>query len=397
MTGGCSLCCPVCDRVLDAGEPCPAHPAAGPPTLTFDADVLREEYNPTETARQDIWRYEAFLPVESNSPVTLGEGGTDLVGADALGSELGVNLSLKREGANPSGSTKDRGSSVLTTYARVAGHGTVACASTGNAAASLAAYAARAGLECSLFVPENIPAAKALQPRAYGADLVTVKGDYSTAYETCQQRVNDQGWLDRSAGATVFPDAGARTLGYELAEQTDRPDWVVVPVGNGGTIAGVGRGLETFQEVGLVPDTPRLLGVQAEGAATIHGAVEEQGSRVTADGSGRNQADRLKKAGSERTCADSIDVTEPHRGESACEVIIESGGTTVTVDDGAIQDSLVRLPRTEGVFAEPASAAGIAGLATAVERGIVDRGDRVVAVITGTGFKDTEAVTDSLE
>lgn len=347
--------------------------------VVYDRDTIRDQFDPTKPIT-DQWRYAPFLPVDRNMAVTLGEGGTDLVEAPTLSESLGVDLSLKLEGANPTGSTKDRGSSVLVTYARQHGSERVACASTGNAAASLAAYAARGSVPCRLFVPDGVPDAKAVQPLVYGADVEAVDGTYDDAYRRCRETVAADGWVDRSAGASPYTAAGARTLGYELADQTTAvPDWIVVSMGNGGTIAGAWRGFEAFEDLGFVEGTPRMLGVQAETAPAIHGAVHDEG--VTCGGS---------------TCADSIDVGTPHRQAAAEAAIRESDGTSVTVTDDGIRQSILRLGRTEGVFVEPACGAAIAGIVTAREDGTIDSGDRVVAVMTGSGLKDTATARRAL-
>ncbi|MFC7133928.1 MULTISPECIES: threonine synthase [Salinibaculum] len=362
--------CRDCGTVLTDGQ---SHPCDGDLTLVHDHGRVRENFEPEDGDPDDHWRYAPLLPVDPTNAVSLGEGGTALVDAPTLGDGLGVDLSLKLEGANPTGSTKDRGSSVLVTYAREAGAETVACASTGNAAASLAAYAARSSLSCRLFVPDDVPDAKAVQPLVYGASVEAVDGSYDDAYDRCRTGASEDGWVDRSAGASPYTAAGARTLGYELAEQTAAPDWVVVPMGNGGTIAGAWAGFETFADLGFVEGTPRMLGVQAEGAPAIHESMQDG---PTEDGDGT-------------TCADSIDVGTPHRLADARAAIRDSGGASVTVTDDAIQQFTARLGREEGVFVEPACAAAAAGIETARERGTVDAGDTVVAVMTGSGLKDT--------
>ncbi len=342
---------------------------------------LREQFDPQGTP-DDHWRYAPFLPVDSTAAVTLGEGGTDLVSAPTLGTKRDIDLSLKLEGANPTGSTKDRGSSVLLTHARESGAETVACASTGNAAASLAAYAARGSLDCRLFVPDGIPDAKALQPRMYGADVQTVDGSYDDAYQRCRTVTQTDGLVDRSAGASPYTAAGERTLGYELADQTTTvPDWVVVPMGNGGTIAGVWDGFATFADLGFVSGTPQMLGVQAESAPAIHEQVQAE-TTVETDGD---------------TCADSIDVGTPHRGEDARTALRDSGGSSVIVSDEKIRDATLELGRKEGVFVEPACAAALAGIDAALAAGTIDPGERVVAVMTGSGLKDTSAARQTLE
>jgi threonine synthase len=370
--------CDECGTRLAGGE---AHFCAGSSLrIVHDEARVRETFDP-DGRPDDQWRYAPLLPVEAEAAVTLSEGGTALVDAPTLGAGLGVDLSLKLEGANPTGSTKDRGSSVLVTRARAADAETVACASTGNAAASLAAYAARGSLACHLFVPSDVPEAKAVQPRVYGADVEAVDGSYDDAYDRCRTVAGESGWVDRSAGASPYTAAGARTLGYELADQTTAvPDWVVVPMGNGGTIAGAWAGFETFATLDFVPDAPRMLGVQSERAAAIH---------ESAAGAGGGEPGE--------TCADSIDVGTPHRRDDALAAIRDSGGTSVTVSDDAIQDATIRLGRTEGVFVEPACAAAIAGIERARADGTIDRGDTVVAVMTGSGLKDTSTARQALD
>lgn len=385
--------CPHCERQYDGSESCcPAHGDSPTPEerpsleLSFDFDVLREQFDSIREERplneaHSLWRYAPFFPVDGTNPVTLGEGGTDLIRASTLGDQLDIGLWLKLEGENPTGSAKDRGSTVVATHARERGQEVVACASTGNAAASIAAYAARAGLECVLFVPETTPEAKAIQPRVYGASVTRVDGGYDAAVRACRTRVTADGWLDRSAGASPYAPAGAQTLGYELAEQRPDADWVVVPMGNGGTLAGVWNGLRTFERLGYLDTLPKMLGVQATAASAIHDSFH-----------GKTAPTETR----ETTCADSIDVRQPHRRQEACEALTASNGTSVLVTDEEIRSALVQLGHAEGVFAEPASASTLAAVATARERGYIDTGDQVVAVITGTGLKDTASAMESI-
>lgn len=373
----------ICSRCGDPVSAPPHHDCAGHPTLELHHDEsVRDALAPTDSIG-DIRRYEPLLPVDSLDGVSLGEGGTDLVDTPSLSEELGVDLSLKLEGANPTGSTKDRGSAVVVAHAVARGDDVVACASTGNAAASVAAYAARSGVACCLFVPERAPDAKAVQPLIYGADVLAVEGTYDDAFDLCNRVTAASGWLDRSAGATPYTDAGARTLGYELAEQpASVPDWVVVPMGNGGTIASAWHGLATYADLDLIEKTPRMLGVQADGTAPIFDAVHDTDS-----------------VGGE-TCADSIDVGTPHRLTDARAAIGDSGGTAVTVSETAIRNATAKLGREEGVFVEPACAAALAGVRRAREDGTIDSGEDVVAVMTGTGLKDTataRSLVDSSE
>jgi len=379
MTAGITLHCPRCERQFAPGGQtrCLEHDEPAVLELSYDIDAMRDQFDP-DFSGSSLWRYRELLPVDGTSPVTLGEGWTDLVAAPTTGAALGVDLSLKLEGNNPTGSAKDRGSTVVATRAQNQECTGVICASTGNAAASIAAYAARGNLDCSLFVPERLPEAKAIQPRVYGADLITVEGSYSDAYEACREHGVESEDTDRSAGTNPYIPAGTQTLGFELAEQAASPDWIAISMGNGGTIADLWQGWRLFERLGYTDGSPQLLGVQAETAATIQ------------DGSGNET-----ETGD--TCADSIDVDEPHRKADAREAIADSGGTAVAVSDESIHESLRLLGSNEGVFAEPASAAAVAGVRQARQQGTIDAGERVVAVITGNGLKDTATAARTLE
>jgi threonine synthase len=412
MREGIELACPRCGRRFCPGRlRCPHHDPAPALDVRYAPGVLREQFDPEQRTRADLWRYRPLLPVTGSGPVTLGEGRTPLVSAPGAGDALDVDLALKLDGANPTGAAKDRGSAVVATYAREADHETVACASTGNAAASIAAYAARGDLDCSLFVPEGLPEAKATQPLVCDADVHAVAGGYGDAHDRCREHVVTEGWLDRSAGATPYAPAGARTLGFELADATRQagataaadPDWVAVPVGNGGTIAAVYRGWRLFADLGYAPDPPKLLGVQAASSPAVSEALADGDRPGPASDGGTAQVDGEDDSALEQecdpvveTCADSIAVDQPHRVRAACRAVEASDGTVVTVPDEAIRDAIRTLGRTEGIFAEPASAAGVAGVAAARERGVVDPGDAVVAVVTGTGLKDPETAADAL-
>lgn len=385
MSEGIAFVCSRCGWERLPGGPsfCPSHSEAGL-ELAYDIEFVRERFDPASRNRTDLWRYAPLLPVERN-PVTLGEGWTDLVDAPTTGDALDIDLRLKLEGANPTGAAKDRGSALVATHAQEVDANRIVCASTGNAAASVAAYAARADLDCSLFVPEQLPEAKAVQPLVYDADLVTVPGGYADAYSRCRACAADNDVVDRSAGASPYTPAGTQTLGFELAEQAPSADWIAVSMGNGGTLADIWQGLALFDRTDYLDDPPRLLGIQAAGCSPIH---EQATDSTTGD---------IERETDSGTCADSIDVTEPHRMRTAMEAIEQSNGATITVADDHIRDALSLLGSNEGVFVEPAGAAAVAGIETAVDRGIVDHGETAVAVLTGNGLKDTATALDAVE
>ena len=397
MTPVEALACERCGRRYAPGDveyTCPAHDGvAGILDVRYDHESVREAaVAATQGPTTDLWTYEPLLPVDGD-PVRLGAGGTDLLEAPALGDVLGVDAVVKNETTNPTGSNKDRGSAVVVSRARQQGHDVVACASTGNAAASLAGYAARAGLDCRIFVPADLPEAKAVQPRLYGATVLGVDGTYADAYELCREVSAERGWYNRNAAMNPYAVEGKRTLGFELAEQAPDADWVVMPMGNGCSLAATWKGLSEFHDLGIIDDPPRMLGVQAEGATAIYDRFVtdfETRSDAVDGGDARSGSDG-------ETTADSIDVGVPHNAGKACRALDASGGDAVVVSDDEIQAAQRLLGESEGIFAEPASAAAIAGVRSAVEDGPVDAGDRVVVVATGTGLKDTASAREAVD
>ncbi|PSP66587.1 threonine synthase [Halobacteriales archaeon QH_8_67_27] len=360
-----ALVCGRCGRRYAPGDveyTCPEHDGVtGILDVRYDYERLRDQVDAVlDGPTDDLWSYEPLLPVDGEG-VRLGAGGTDLLDALALGDALGVDALVKNETTNPTGSNKDRGSAVVVSRARQRDHEVVACASTGNAAASLAGYAARADLEC--------------------------------AYELCREVSADRGWYNRNAAMNPYAVEGKRTLGFELAEQAPAADWVVMPMGNGCSLAGTWKGLREFERLGVLESTPRMLGVQAEGATAIYDQFVTESETVPDGGTGRD----TPRSNDEETTADSIDVGVPHNAGKACRALRESDGDAVVVSDEAIREGQRLLGGCEGVFAEPASAAAVAGVRTARERGVVEHGDRVVVVATGTGLKDTASAQQAVE
>jgi threonine synthase len=378
-----TLECTLCGETYDPDQllyTCPEHEGVrGILDVIYDYDRVAMRFDEPLDGRIDSqWKYRAFLPVEDEStPVTLGEGGTPLLDAPRLGNEFDVDLRVKDDGRNPTGVLKDRATGVSLTKAREFGLDVVTCASTGNAAASLAGFAARGGLDCRLFVPADAPAGKLAQPLVYGADVLGVEGSYDEAYDLSMAVTAQFGWYNRNAAVNPFQVEGKRTVGHELAEQTqhDLPDWLVFSMGDGCTIAGGWKGFREFRDLGFVDDAPKMLGVQAEGASGIHDAFKQH-----------DDVDEVAD-----TVADSIAVGRPRNTVKACRALEESDGDSVLVSDEEILAGEALLGRTEGVYAEPAGAAPVAGVKTAREQGIIEPGESVVVVVTGNGLKDTES------
>lgn len=328
----------------------------------------------------DCWRYRELLPVAPEIPLPhLQVGWTPVYEVPRLARALGVRkLYLKDDGRNPTSSFKDRASSVGVLKAIEFGYREIACASTGNAASSLAGLSAAVGLKSYIFVPERAPEPKITQLLIFGATVFRVKGTYEQAFDLCREACDRFGWYSRNSGTNPYLVEGKKTAGLEIGEQMrDRlPDWVAVSVGDGCTIGGIGKGLREMHELGIIPRVPRLLGVQAEGARPI----------VDAWCSGKD----LVPTGTS-TIADSIAVGTPRNWRRAIREVRDSHGEMIAVDDGAILGAMRLAARSGGVFGEPAGVAGVAGIRKAVEDNIIKSNESVLAVVTGNGLKDIKS------
>jgi threonine synthase len=329
---------------------------------------------------QSLWRYRPLLPISDGGvlpPVQV--GWTPIFSLPDLALGLGIaDLIVKDDGRGPTASFKDRASSVTATRARQLGFEEVCAASTGNAASSFACFSAQLGLRCFIFVPAFAPEAKVAQLLVFGATVFVVEGDYRQTYDLCTAAAEAFGWYNRSAAINPIPVEGKKTGGHEIAEQTAAapPDWVSVSVGDGCTVAGIWKGLQELHRFGVVGSLPRLLATQSAGADPL--------VRAFAEGSESWEPQDAQ------TLADSISVGQPRNGIKALRAVRESGGTFVAVSDESILWAEETLAR-HGVFGEPAGVAGIAGIRTARERGVLGSGDRVLHVVTGSGLKDVKS------
>ena len=362
--------CPTCARLQEPGREVRG-------ILEVQLDELPRSWPEGDLASPAF--LEAFLPIASRDSLPpLPVGGTPLLEAPRLRASLGMpRLWLKDDTRNPSGSTKDRASQLVVAKAREYGLGTIATASTGNAASALAAAAAAAGLHAVVFVPAAAPQAKLVQMLVYGARVVRVAGSYDQAFELCCAACERLGWYNRNTALNPFTVEGKKTAALEIVRQLagEAPDVVIVPSGDGVIISGVAKGFSDLVDAGLLARAPRLLAVQPAGSNAL----------VAALASGAETVEPLPGAAS---VADSLTVEVPRAARLALRRIRSSGGTGVAVDDQAIVAAIGRLAATTGVFAEPAAAAALAGLEAALELGLVDRDERVVLLITGAGLKD---------
>ena len=346
-------------------------------------DIPRETF---ENRRDNIWKYKEFLPVNADNRVSLDEGGTPFCKCEKIGKELGVDLYVKVEGSNPTGSFKDRGMSVGTTKAVDLGVNMVGCASTGNTSASLSAYAARAGLKCAVVLPSGkVALGKLAQAMFHGAKVFAIDGNFDDALKTIPELALD-GELYLLNSINPFRLEGHKTIGFELVHDLgwESPDRVILPVGNAGNISAIWKGITEFRDAGYIKDTPMMTGIQAVNSAPIANAVKAGEDTVT-------------PVENPDTIATAIRIGAPVSSVKAMRAIKESNGTAETVTDDEILDAQKYLARTEGIGVEPASAASIAGLKKLVENGDVDKGERVVCIVTGHVLKDPNVAIDACE
>lgn len=322
-------------------------------------------------ARGLIARYREWLPVGTDDPVvTLGEGSTPLVEAGALSERLGCSVWVKVEGANPTGSFKDRGMTVAVTAAAAEGAKAVVCASTGNTSASAAAYASRAGMLPVVLLPAGrISTGKLAQAIVHGGKVVQVDGNFDDCLDLARQ-LADSYPVALVNSVNDLRLEGQKTAAFEIVDDLgDAPDLHVMPVGNAGNISAYWRGYRQYAAAGHATHTPRMWGFQAAGAAPL-----VLGHRVTAP----------------ETVASAIRIGNPASAHLAIAARDESGGVIEAVTDDQILDAQAYLASREGIFVEPASAAGVAGLLLLHAQGRVDPGQRITVTVTGHGLKDVD-------
>jgi threonine synthase len=371
--------CPRCRGLLEVRHQLP--PQGGPALrATFAArwGVRRG------TLASGVWRYrEVVLPTAATAEIVSSfEGNTPLITSSAVSQWVGVSeLLLKHEGQNPTGSFKDRGMTVGVTQARRIGARAVACASTGNTAAALAAYAALAGLPALVLVPEgHIAAGKLAQALAYGARTLLVRGSFDQCLELADQASERLGvYLLNSVNP--FRLEGQKTIVLEVLQQLgwEPPDWIVLPAGNLGNMAAFGKALSEACAWGLIDRLPRLAAVQAEGAAPFARSFRE----------GFRERHRVEP----HTIATAIRIGNPVSYDRAVRAVRDTNGVVTTARDAEILEAKAVVDAA-GIGCEPASAAAVAGVRRLVGEGVIRGGERVVAVLTGHVLKDPASVTE---
>ena len=329
-----------------------------------------------------VWRYREFLPIEKETEIiTLDEGGTPLYRCDKLAKWAGIKrLYIKFEGANPTGSFKDRGMTLGVTKAKSLKSKAVACASTGNTSASLSAYAARAGLTCYVILPSGkVAMGKLAQALMHGAKVISVKGNFDEALKLVMELSTKMGiYLLNSVNPWRLE--GQKTLAFEVIDQLDHvPEFVAVPMGNCGNISAIWKGFKEFKSAGITDCCPRMYGVQAAGAAPVINMLKE------------NLA-KLEPVKAPETVATAIRIGNPINWPKAVDAIRSSNGLYDSVSDTEIIEAQRLIACLEGIGVEPASAASVAGVKRAANEGLVEADSEIVCVCTGHLLKDPEEV-----
>lgn len=385
-----NLRCVLCGRTHSTKVPytCPECGEDGILDVQYEYSAVRGKLNRkvlTQRSEFSHWRYRELLPIDNDAILPrLQVGWTPTYQDDALARHVGIRtLHIKDDGRNPTGSLKDRASAVGAARALSEGNRVICCASTGNAASSSAGMASSLGLRSVIFVPQRAPEPKLAQLLIFGATVFRVQGAYEDAFRLSQQACQRWGWYNRNCAINPYLIEGKKTVGFEIAEQLGwvPPEWVAVSIGDGCTIAGAWKAFREFRELGLINRTPRMLGVQATGAAPVTNAFQSGKPLcpVTAN-----------------TIADSIAVGVPRNWRKAVLAVRESGGAMVNVTDAEILDAMRYTGRLSGIFAEPAAAASVAGLKRAVSEGIVPEQSSALVVITGSGLKDIRAAQQAV-
>ena len=369
------LVCPLCSRKQETGGV-----TRGVLAVTLD-DCPSKWPEAAASSPEFLIPFWPISSAEYFPPFPVGD--TPLLAVPELLSVLGTpNLQIKDDTRNPSGSTKDRASFLVVAKAKEYGYKTVATASTGNAATALAAVAAASGIRAVVFVPASAPREKLVQMLAYGATVMPIDGTYDEAFELCCAACEEFGWYNRNTALNPFTIEGKKTAALEIARQMtpEAPDVVVVPTGDGVILSGLAKGFDDLVRGGLIDRPPRLIAVQPDESASIaHALITGSESITPVPGA--------------KSVADSLTVEAPRNAIQCLRAIRASGGGGVVVSDDEIVDGIAELAQHTGVFAEPAGAAVLPGLRRALQSGLVDRRERIVLLVTGTGLKDVASAS----
>jgi len=361
----------------------------GPLEVVYDYDRIGKVLTRAaiESRAKNLWRYRELLPVDGEPEMGPFSGFTPLLQAHRLGAEVGLRkLYIKDDTVNhPTLSYKDRVVAVAITKAREFGFTTVSCASTGNLATAVAAHAARAGLRCYIFMPEGVESGKIVGSTIYGAKVITIRGNYDDVNRLCSEIADKYGWAFVNINLRPYYTEGAKTFGFEVAEQLGwrLPDHIVVPTAGGTILPKVAKAFKEFKQLGLIEGSFKIHCAQAAGSAPVIAALHK----------GTDLIQPVKP----NTIAKSIAIGNPADGFYVLKAVRESGGWGDGASDPEILDAIRLLARTEGIFAEPAGGTTLAVTLKLARQGRIKPDETVVVSITGNGYKTLEAVAGIIE
>lgn len=377
--------CSLCSRKHQAGKPWNLCQCGGPLLVCYDLPALRDSWSLDSfaSAPDSMWRYAPVLPVEHESSIiTLGEGMTPLLAARRTGARIGASdLLIKDEGLNPTGSFKARGLSCAVSMCVELGIRKLAAPSAGNAASALAAYAAAAGIEAHIYMPQDVPQANFIECKAYGAQVTLVNGLISDCARIVAERAPREGWFDLSTLKEPYRIEGKKTMGYEVAEQLgwELPDAIFYPTGGGVGMIGMWKAFAEMEAFGWIgAKRPKMIAVQAEGCQPVVRAFEQG-------------AERSQFWEGAATVASGLRVPKPLGDFLVLKAVRESGGTAIAVPDAELIDAGIRLAAEEGIFASPEGGACVAAAERLLRDGFLKSEDKIVIYNTGSGLKYLEA------
>ncbi len=361
----------------------------GPLEVEYDYDAIKRVFTRDliESRPRNLWRYRELLPVDGEPKIGLWSGYTPLVRAERLGAVLGVReLWVKDDSVNhPTFSYKDRVVSVAISKAIEFGFDTVSCASTGNLANSVSAHAARAGLNCYIFIPDDLEQGKVIGSTIYGPRAVAVRGNYDDVNRLCSEIADKYGWAFVNINVRPYYTEGAKTYGFEIAEQLGwkLPKHVVVPTAGGTILPKVAKAFKELRDLGLVDGDFKIYSAQAAGCAPVVQAIHKQTDLIAP----------VKP----NTIAKSIAIGNPADGFYVLKAVRESGGWGESVTDEEIVEGIQLLARTEGIFTEPAGGTTVAVTKKLIQTGRIPRDESIVISVTGNGYKTLEAVVGTVD
>jgi threonine synthase len=381
------LQCHLCKSTFPAQATYVCESCLGPLEPLYDYTAIKVTHEEIESRPKNLWRYRELLPIQGEPRTGFHSGFTPLIRCDRLAKHLGVSeLYLKDDSVNhPTLSYKDRVVSVAATRAVELGFNVLACASTGNLANSVAAHAARLGMECCVFIPDNLEAGKLLGSAIFKPTILAIAGTYDDVNRLCTQVADRHGWGFVNINLRSYYAEGAKTLGFEIVEQLGwrYPQHVVSPVAGGTLLPRIVRGFRELRTVGLVEgELPRIHAAQAAGCAPVIHALE----------AGLDHPELVRP----NTIAKSIAIGNPADGHQVLECVRSTGGSGAAASDPAIIRAIELLAATEGVFTEPAGGTTLAVAIDLIQRGVIPRNESVVVCITGNGYKTAEVVQDRL-